>query len=206
MHLTRTRKYTRDGVFFIQIGLFILFLGCAGSRINSEPEVDTFDVDELFRQTEKKESDAEKSEALRLLGLSSAEQKENDVKLATHTSPPKKLEGDVNRLRQDLLNKDREISELRSELTNKEVMIHNLEETRDSQAQYQYSGSSMNRSEFGSRYETALREFKSRNYIQAVDIFNEVILRDPDNSLADNCQYWICESYYGLTKYNQAIA
>ena len=37
-------------------------------------------------------------------------------------------------------------------------------------------------------------------------MFSELINTDPNNSLSDNCQYWIGESYFGMVNYNQAIA
>ena len=36
--------------------------------------------------------------------------------------------------------------------------------------------------------------------------FADIVERAPTHSLADNAQYWIGESYYGLGRYRQALA
>ena len=42
--------------------------------------------------------------------------------------------------------------------------------------------------------------------IAALAAFADIVERAPTHSLADNAQYWIGESYYGLGRYRQALA
>jgi tol-pal system protein YbgF len=53
-------------------------------------------------------------------------------------------------------------------------------------------------------YNTALGEFRRRNYQEAANQF-EAILNSGTDKLAPNCHYWIGESFYGMKKYDDAI-
>lgn len=61
------------------------------------------------------------------------------------------------------------------------------------------------RKPYGRRYNDALNLHFDRNYKGAIDEFRKLIDEDPVNPLADNCQYWIAESYYSLEDYSRAI-
>jgi tol-pal system protein YbgF len=56
-----------------------------------------------------------------------------------------------------------------------------------------------------SAYQAALDQFMGRNYQGAIDQFQSLLQADINRDLADNCHYWIGESYYALQDYNQAI-
>ena len=58
---------------------------------------------------------------------------------------------------------------------------------------------------FYDRYQDALQTYRSKNFRDAVQKFEALIASDSKNDLADNCQYWIGESYYDLQNYQQAI-
>jgi tol-pal system protein YbgF len=55
-----------------------------------------------------------------------------------------------------------------------------------------------------SAYESALSQFRSRNYQEAINQF-QAILNSGGSRLTDNCHYWIGESEYALRRYNEAI-
>jgi tol-pal system protein YbgF len=57
----------------------------------------------------------------------------------------------------------------------------------------------------GSGYEAALALYNRRNYQGAIDQFQALLSSGSAGNLADNCQYWIGESYYGLGKYGDAL-
>ncbi|MBN1542848.1 tetratricopeptide repeat protein, partial [candidate division KSB1 bacterium] len=58
---------------------------------------------------------------------------------------------------------------------------------------------------FQERYDAALQLYESRKYLQALQIFDELLQTSGKTDLLDNCQYWKGECYYGLGQYNQAI-
>jgi tol-pal system protein YbgF len=54
-------------------------------------------------------------------------------------------------------------------------------------------------------YNAALDMFNSRNYSGAIEQFQGLLNSGSAGDLADNCQYWIGESYYGMGKYQEAL-
>jgi tol-pal system protein YbgF len=54
-------------------------------------------------------------------------------------------------------------------------------------------------------YDNALQLFRDRKYGDALRSFEGVLTSGVDQALADNCRYWIGESYYGLRQYRDAI-
>lgn len=59
--------------------------------------------------------------------------------------------------------------------------------------------------EYRRQYNAALNKYFQRDYASAIKLFNELINLWPDETYADNCQYWIGECYYSLENYQQAI-
>ncbi len=55
-------------------------------------------------------------------------------------------------------------------------------------------------------YRQALAAYRDRKYSAAVSLFDRVLTAAPYGEWADNSQYWKGECYYGLGKYNQALA
>lgn len=54
-------------------------------------------------------------------------------------------------------------------------------------------------------YETALAEYEARRYESAISGFTEVLTVAATSSYADNAQYWIGESYYGMGNLTKAL-
>ena len=54
-------------------------------------------------------------------------------------------------------------------------------------------------------YDNALQLFRDRNYKEAIRSFEGVLTSGVEQTLADNCRYWIGECYYGLRQYREAI-
>ncbi|MBI5471903.1 MAG: tetratricopeptide repeat protein [Ignavibacteriae bacterium] len=54
-------------------------------------------------------------------------------------------------------------------------------------------------------YESALAKFRARDFKSAIEQFNGLLSSGVAENLADNCQYWIGESYFGQKKYTEAI-
>ncbi len=54
-------------------------------------------------------------------------------------------------------------------------------------------------------YDGALAKFRARDYQGAIADFRALLDSGIEASLADNCRYWIGESYYGLHNYSEAL-
>jgi tol-pal system protein YbgF len=60
-------------------------------------------------------------------------------------------------------------------------------------------------SDLKAAYAEALDQYMNRNYQSAIQQFEAVLQANPRTDLADNCTYWIGESYYALKNYTEAI-
>ncbi len=56
-----------------------------------------------------------------------------------------------------------------------------------------------------SGYSTALGEYRRKNFSGAVSRFDALLNAGISENLADNCHYWLGESYYGMGKYREAL-
>jgi tol-pal system protein YbgF len=55
-----------------------------------------------------------------------------------------------------------------------------------------------------SGYDGALAAFRGRNFSGAISAFEALLNGNVREDLADNCHYWMGESYYGMKQYTQA--
>ena len=55
------------------------------------------------------------------------------------------------------------------------------------------------------KYNMGRSQFESFNYEGCIQTMSELLKSNPSSLLADNAQYWIGESYYGLKQYQKAI-
>ncbi len=61
-------------------------------------------------------------------------------------------------------------------------------------------------SEISQIYQDALDDYYTRRYDSAINKFAALLSRDDNHTLADNCQYWIGESYFAKGDFYQAAA
>lgn len=61
-------------------------------------------------------------------------------------------------------------------------------------------------SEISQFYQAALDDYYTRQYDSAINKFAALLSRNDNHSLADNCQYWIGESYFAKGDFYQAAA
>jgi tol-pal system protein YbgF len=54
-------------------------------------------------------------------------------------------------------------------------------------------------------YESALSKFRNRRYQDATDEFSSLLSAGISDDLADNCRYWIGESYFAMKQFNEAV-
>jgi tol-pal system protein YbgF len=60
-------------------------------------------------------------------------------------------------------------------------------------------------SDVASGYEGAIAAFRKRDFADAIKKFDALLKGGVRDDLADNCHYWMGESYYGMRKYREAI-
>lgn len=68
-----------------------------------------------------------------------------------------------------------------------------------------FAGTSASASSYAARYKQAYALYEKGKYRQSIQIFRQLLEKDQSNDLADNCQYWIGESYFALHEFKQAI-
>ncbi|MDZ7372511.1 MAG: tetratricopeptide repeat protein [candidate division KSB1 bacterium] len=200
------------------LGLSVLvcaaLLGCAGTRKKEEAAKQP-GVEEVLGVEGQQEQAPSEDEVLRLLGITPRGGEAE--KTATGQTTVQKSETDilkdrVQELERQLREREAQIASLKADLAAKEKTISDLEaRARISApvaagARPKAAGEGRApSSEFRVRYEDALAEYKARNFKAALAIFQELLQTDPNNTLSDNCQYWIGECYYGMEDYNQAL-
>jgi len=190
------------------IFVFIFVFGCASSNkldsMGEQSEVTEESLDDFYGVSNDEESslDNDEQEVLKLLGIQKDEASESE-----ETTTAKPEEGDywkerVTEYERQLADRDSQIEQLQNELAEKDKLLSRSSTTpTTSTSAAKYSPSS----DFKENYQVALSEYNNRNYMAAIEIFESLIMRDRNNSLSDNCRYWIGESYYGLGNFKQAI-
>ncbi len=114
----------------------------------------------------------------------------------------KKLEKEIKKLKKQLKQKDKTISNLSAELTVKEEQL-----SKKSSYSPMTVGAvgDVSMDEYQQRYDEARQAFESRNYQQAIQLFESLLAASSTHPLADNAQYWIGESQFMLRQYDAAI-
>ncbi len=117
------------------------------------------------------------------------------------------LENDVLRLEDELENKNQEAQRLRLLIDEKNKRIEQLERNgTPTQTRAQPRSSVVvNTSQFSEGYASARSLFESFKYSDALAAFKSLLASQPNHYMADNCQYWIGECYFGLKQYDQAV-
>ena len=190
--------------------LGVYLISCAGSKpktVETKQGLEKQKVNEtLDLQRETETQQAKEDEVLKLLGIT-PEEKTGEV---TTTAPgDTELTKKVSNLEEAVNKREQEIGQLRAELGTKERKITELEsildDLRTATPTRTTTPAAVTTSEFKLRYKDTLNEYRHYHYKGAIKQFENLIQLDPNNSLSDNCQYWIGECYYGLGKYEQAI-
>lgn len=132
------------------------------------------------------------------------------------------LQNQINMLKEELARKDEQIEKLRKKLSVKNKRLEVLEKLEEKQVPETitesrgWSGGRATELQkptpqlspgvaFKTNYNVGLELFGNRQYLEAVQIFQNLLDREPLHPLASNCQYWIGESYFGMRDYNGAL-
>lgn len=198
---------------------FLFFVSCATTKSDdnggaaSEEDARQKELDEIeaLLGVQRPPSDKDKKQAKEedTLGLLSSEDVpvKTGAAVAVANKPQQQASGqDIDRLKQQLSQKDAQISDLKMQVKNQNIQISQLESQKSTAMPY-YGGAvgDVPPGEYQMRYQEGLDLFHARNYKQAIEVFESLISSDANNSLSDNAQYWIGESHYALGQYKKAV-
>ncbi|MGQ9853644.1 MAG: tetratricopeptide repeat protein [Candidatus Oleimicrobiaceae bacterium] len=198
-------KRTVEWRWCIVLALAVAFIvGCASSKAKKPALTEEqFNVDELLGEKKPAEQppapEDEEAEVLRLLGVSKEEKAAPEAPAPASQPQPPAVE-------QQLKSKDLEIAALRSEIAKKEERIDELQRELRELKTAAAVPTAAPAGGFEDSYRQALQTYESRQYRQAITMFEALLAAQPTHKLADNCQYWIGECHYALGEYEQAIA
>jgi len=211
------------------LAISLAMVACGGSRNSNETSTsqgEEVDIDKLLGVEDKssKQASSDEDEVLRLLGI--VPESENKQTAKPETAKPEttaaaesKTEprevaqqtgGEVDRLQSELSDKSNRISALQADVLEKDRRILALQaELEKAQRTTQKTSSNGKQREIGNdyaqRYANGRGLYERRQYRDAIKAFSNLLAEDDRNILADNAQYWIGESYYGLGNYAQSI-
>lgn len=211
--MNKESGYSTYLYWFIIVTLFISLVGCGKGdkvKIDDKATADNSEFDALFNE-QKKEADKpgdDEGEVLKLLGITPTEKSKPVEQVETPPAEPtvepanndalKKLEDELN-------TKNGENRRLLDELDRERQKNYELQTQLDSERNKPKAAAAPVSSGFRARYDEALGKYHSRNYRAAIDLFDQLLVNNPNNALAVNCQYWIGECYYALGDYTKSI-
>ncbi len=120
------------------------------------------------------------------------------------------MQAEVKDLEEVLNKKDRTAEDLRNQIRSQtnfsDVALAGAEQSSDfpPAVEAPTARPSYLDTEAGMLYKAALDEYYGRRYKNAIRQFRDLLLRGDAGDLADNCHYWIGESYYAQGKYLMA--
>ncbi len=193
------------GIIFL-LGIMLFIGGCSPTKPDSSQQAQNegTEIDQIIGDSEqdKQQQNPDEDEVLRLLGIS--KEKTEPPAAAEVSTNDEQLKSDIADLEKQLAAKDSEISRLKTDIASRDEKINQLE-LNSSKQPITPATSYTSIGNFREDYQNALSEYYNHNYKLAIQLFEELLVRNPSTTLSDNCRYWIGECYYGLENYNQAI-
>ena len=181
----------------------VTLVACGGGKkdtnVNQGQEVD---IDQLLGSEEQpSQQSSDEDEVLRLLGITPDKPEEVKGIASTEPAPMPPTEPAVDQMQRELQEKNQMISALQADVSEKDRRIQALQ----SELERAQRTSGRMAGDYAQRYAQARALYESRSYREAINAFAALLAENDKNSLADNCQYWIGECYYGLGNYAQSI-
>jgi tol-pal system protein YbgF len=184
----------------------VICSGCAGSKskgAGSSEVVFTSPADSSKNATANRTSDED--DVLRLLGINKSATPASDTTAEQIPASGKELEARVQKLDEEVRQRNDDLSALKAELSERDRRITTLQDQLNRPEKQGEQEGAMPASSFKSRYEAARKLYETKKYRPAIEAFEKLLQAGGDKTLLDNCQYWIGECYYGINYYNQAI-
>jgi tol-pal system protein YbgF len=216
---------------FITIFTFFLLTACGGSRqgggdgLTEEEKQQQENLSEIESllgisgtgsettqsQTQQKPSttSAQNDDMLGLLGANERiDDSQPGAQPPVDNAKVKSIEKEVTNLKSQVREKDMIIADLKAQIDfqNEQLEKQSTHGSIASSASFSGPIGDVAPGEYQQRYQEALDSFHGHNYNQAIEQFESLLASSSTNSLSDNAQYWIGESWYAQGKYDTAIA
>ena len=227
--MTQFKKIIGASFFSLLVAVVGLFVVCGSNRQKVQIEDDPFaeeNTDEVYKddllkrlellETEGQTAGApEAGSADDPTATSSAEPTPSGTDAENSFLTPELFKGmttEVQQLEAVAAIKNRMLDSLKAELEEKNYQAAAMQtaaSTRKLNSKPLPGGvdnSAVLNSEFGLAYQDALDDFNVRRFDSAIRKFRELIATNSNHPLADNCQYWIGETYYAMGRYYEAVA
>lgn len=155
--------------------------------------------------------DSQRREILEALGIETtgAKSKEEEDFLTEELFLD--LEVEIAKLEEQSKHKSEVLDSLKGELQEADIQLTALERVVEPSPQFASSDaprftSSGEASAYAMQYQEALNDVYAHRYEDAITRFQELLRQNDTDELADNCQYWMGESYYAIGNFQLAIA
>jgi tol-pal system protein YbgF len=111
-----------------------------------------------------------------------------------------RLRARVDQLKQTLNGKDNEIATLTATLAESKERVEQMQNTMETPPP-----PAANNGDVRGMYEQALNKYYAKSYLEAAQMFNQLVNQFPNHPLVSNCHYWIGESHFQLGNYQEAV-
>ncbi len=140
-------------------------------------------------------------------GCGSSEQSAEELEAAQATSPTARLEYRIDSLQTENRRMKEQVNAMAAE--NRSLTAKNAElETKLTESAANpapAAAAPATSADPTAEYSAALSAFRKHDFNTAIQGFESLLNASVDESLADNCHYWMGESYYGQKKYSEAV-
>jgi tol-pal system protein YbgF len=216
------KKYIK--ILLLILFVNIMFMSCAGTSegedeytgLTEEEKRQQQELDEIESllgiSTDKSEtkSNAKKQSSKKeeKLGLLSSEDLAAAANQPVDAKKVEKLEKEISTLKSELNQKNLLISDLRAQVQLQKDRISNVGSgsfSSGAASGYNVSVGDVSPEEYEQKYQEAYDLFNAREYTAAVQVFESLLASSVNHSLSDNAQYWIGECHYAVRQYDKAI-
>jgi len=164
----------------------------------------TSDKSDVKKSTPKKQPEKKEEK----LGLLSSEDLAAAANQPVDEKKVKKMEKEISSLKSELNQKNLVISDLKAQVQLQKDRLSNVESGSYSTAAasgYNVSVGDVSPEEYEQKYQEGYELFNAREYSAAAQIFESLLASSVSHNLSDNAQYWIGECHYATRQYDKAV-
>ena len=164
----------------------------------------TSDKSDVKKSTPKKQPEKKEEK----LGLLSSEDLAAAANQPVDEKKVKKMEKEISSLKSELNQKNLVISDLKAQVQLQKDRLSNVESGSYSTAAasgYNVSVGDVSPEEYEQKYQEGYELFNAREYSAAAQIFESLLASSVNHNLSDNAQYWIGECHYAMRQYDKAV-